>query len=288
MSKGGWNIINYVLGTCTDPSVAKWLNNKAHKVHFLNLLTYFHQHLSKRLNEEMKKRSPTGHVHIVFVAHGRITEEFMPALGLLPPSITDTILYSPWNCLIDANVVYGIAKGLLEPRDVYFQDRSWPIDQKYDVELTRWNHLRTSGNSLIPEIILGPIYDGDPECEDAWKDFRKLAPEGRDLWIEDRIFLPYCCEERGALGEVPFAVLTTAASYILGMMQKPISATIHLAACLGRNSSPLREREWQEQYLYTPDNTIMSTDKFQNIARPMDQKLHNALSVIFHSNRRPQ
>lgn len=94
MSVTDQSIMNYITATCPDSTVVSWLRQPTRQAEFLNLIRFFKERLTGLL-EDLRK--PQGHhVHIVFVAHGEITDQFMPASCLAPPpSITETILYSP-------------------------------------------------------------------------------------------------------------------------------------------------------------------------------------------------
>ncbi|XP_016424813.1 uncharacterized protein LOC107753202 [Sinocyclocheilus rhinocerous] len=101
MTEIGQKIINYVIQSWTDDAVVSWLKTLPHQIQFVNLLYFF----TERLNQlpDRLKKNRGGHIDIVIVAHGEITNGLMPASLLMPtPTIIDTVLYSPWNCLIDA------------------------------------------------------------------------------------------------------------------------------------------------------------------------------------------
>lgn len=110
MTENAQNIMNYIMGTCTDNSVVSWLQTLTHQIAFVNLLRFYLERLIYILDDFHKHQGK--HIDTVFVAHGRTVAEFMPAGGLVPvPTIHDTILYSPWNCKIDGSAAYSIAQG---------------------------------------------------------------------------------------------------------------------------------------------------------------------------------
>ncbi|KAI2660974.1 Apolipoprotein L4 [Labeo rohita] len=110
MTENAQNIMNYIMGTCTDNSVVSWLQTLTHQIAFVNLLRFYLERLIYILDDFHKHQGK--HIDTVFVAHGRTVAEFMPAGGLVPvPTIHDTILYSLWNCKIDGSAAYSIAQG---------------------------------------------------------------------------------------------------------------------------------------------------------------------------------
>ncbi|KAI3359376.1 hypothetical protein L3Q82_002884 [Scortum barcoo] len=107
-------IINFAIEMCEDETVREWLRANTHFLAFfelVNLFNFLKEELERRLSANSKK------IDIIFVAHGGIEETFIPAGALLPLStIVDVVLYSPWNCFIDAGIAYGISTGNIQPQ----------------------------------------------------------------------------------------------------------------------------------------------------------------------------
>ncbi|XP_043079689.1 uncharacterized protein LOC122354068 [Puntigrus tetrazona] len=271
MTEDGQKIMNYIIGTCTENSVVSWLQSRTHQIEFTNVLRFYQE---KGILEELSKRRG-GHMDLVFVAHGRIVAEFMPA-GVLVPGYTirDTILYSPWNCRIDDTAAYSIAQGNIRIDNRNFSNlRSFEPDPLPD----RWNSMLQSRHN-IPGIILSPLF---PE-ELAWGYFNEHWTR-RTMDIDSRVIVPYVVPQFlvAAFGEIPFCVLLFAASFVL--MLNGGTATAHLAACLDRGQSPERREEWRTQYAWTNDEAFMSVDMDERIMNP---DLFRALRSLFDRNRR--
>ncbi|XP_066513497.1 uncharacterized protein [Hoplias malabaricus] len=265
MDEIGEKVLNYIAATCYNQSVISWLEETCNRVQLLNLLRFVRDHLLEYLEEETKRRQRR-HLHIVFVAHGSINEMFMPAAALVPtPSIIDTLLYSPWNCLINAVAACGIAEGSirLQQRRFCMLDGG-EANNRYP---SSWNAMRKSRYN-IPVIMLHSMH---PDDDNAWKTFVQL---GGNLYREDRIIVPYIMPIKGP--SIPFFVLVFATSFLL--MITGVQATVHLAACLDRAGSSPKPEEWERQYAYTYDNTYMTLDMN---AMEMDQFLLEAMKSMF-------
>ena len=108
-------LIKFAIENCEDEAVQRWLRVNSESDAFSQLVDMFN-FLKKHIDEEEKK-DHSNNVHIMFDAHGSIRDSMIPASRLLPlPSITDVILYSPWNCVITADVAYGVATGRMKPQ----------------------------------------------------------------------------------------------------------------------------------------------------------------------------
>ncbi|KAK9963832.1 hypothetical protein ABG768_006994 [Culter alburnus] len=272
LNEVGQKIIDYIMETCTDNKVVSWLQELAHQIEFVNLLTFVKTILSEEEEEEVFKKTLN---HIVFVAHGRIIDQFMPAGVLVPtPNITDTILYSPWNCLIHSSAAFGIAQGLIKVTNRQFYDRKGVYCEPNPLP-GHWNSMRGSLHN-IPVILLSPV---TPE-EGAWTLFLDLC-ENRGMEIENRIIIPYFSPKNlvNAFGEIPLFVFIFVTSFILMIFGK--TATVHLAACLGRAGSPPRPDEWRTQYAFTSDGTVMTMNMDD---RNMNSLLFRALRSLFDRN----
>ncbi|XP_066508841.1 uncharacterized protein [Hoplias malabaricus] len=266
MDEIGEKVLNYIAATCYNQSVISWLEETDHQVQLLNHLRFVRDHLLEYLEEETK-RQRRRHLHIVFVAHGTITESFMPAAALVPtPSIIDTLLYSPWNCLINAVAACGIAEGSIKLEERLFLMEE--TGQKANKNIpSDWNSMRESIYN-IPVIMLHSMH---PDDDNAWKKFVEL---GGNLYREDRIIVPYIMPSEGP--GIPFFVLVFATSFLL--MITGVKATVHLVASLDRAGSTPKPKEWAKQYSYTDDETYMTLDRN---AKKMDQFLLEAMKSMF-------
>ncbi|XP_048044487.1 uncharacterized protein LOC125267169 isoform X1 [Megalobrama amblycephala] len=275
LTENGQNIMAYIMGTCTDNEVVSWLRELTHQIEFVNLLRFYLERLSCILPD---LSTPDGdHIDIVFVAHGRIVDQFMPAGGLVPtPNITDTILYSPWNCKIDSNTAFGIAQGFIQVTDREFYNTRNRLYYEPNPLPDRWNSMRRSLHN-IPGILLSPV---TPE-EGAWAFFDWLW-ESRSMEIEDRVIIPYVVPQLlvNAFGEIPLYIFIFVTSFMLMIFNK--TATVHLAACLGRAGSPEKPVEWRTQYAFTSDETHMTVSMDD---RYLNSMLFRALRSMFDSQK---
>ncbi|ROL53555.1 hypothetical protein DPX16_2197 [Anabarilius grahami] len=272
LNEDGQKIIDYIMGTCTDNKVVFWLQELAHQIEFVNLLTFVKTILSEEEEDEVFKKKLR---HVVFVAHGRIVDQFMPAGVLVPtPNIIDTIIYSPWNCNIDSSAAFGIAQGFIQVTNREFHNRNGVYYEPNPLP-NHWNSMRGSLHN-IPVILLSPV---TPE-EKAWTLFLDLC-ENRGMEIEDRIIIPYFSPKNlvNVFGEIPLFVFIFVTSFILMLSGK--TATVHLAACLGRAGSPPMPAEWRRQYAYTNDGTCMTMCMDD---RNMNSMLFRALRSLFDRN----
>ncbi|XP_067253015.1 uncharacterized protein [Chanodichthys erythropterus] len=267
------NVITHIIKTYTDPRVLSWLQGIPHQIEFVNLLRFVMENFGPIIED--LTRSGGVHKDIVIVAHGSIVDQFMPAVGLVPlPNITDTILYSPWNCSIDAYAAFGIARGLIDMTNRQFYNMRnrvycdpYPLPQ-------HWNSMRESLHN-IPGILLSPL---TPE-DNAWICFNHLLNSGV-LFRERRVIIPYLVpqDQVKAFGEIPLFILIFATSIILMIFGK--TATVHLAACLGHAGSP---EEWRTQYAYTLSDPVCMTMSMNDI-RPITSRLLDALRSMFDRN----
>ncbi|XP_056094789.1 uncharacterized protein LOC130073415 [Rhinichthys klamathensis goyatoka] len=276
MTENGQRIMAYIMGTCTDNRVVSWLQVLSNQTEFVNLLRYFLERLDHILPDLSLPSG--GHIHIVFVGHGSIVDQFMPSAVLVPtPNIIDTILYSPWNCAIDANAAYAIAQGSIRVTDREFYNNSKTAYYEPIPLPDRWNSMRASLHN-IPGILLAPL---TPE-EGAWALFHQFWMN-RSMEIEDRVIIPYLVPQClvNAFGKIPLYMFIFATSFLLMLSNK--TATVHLAACLVRDGSTPRPVEWRTQYAYTSDGTWMSVNMDN---RNMNTDLYRALRSLFDRNRR--
>ncbi|KAL7837317.1 hypothetical protein SRHO_G00270280 [Serrasalmus rhombeus] len=266
MSEDEEEIVNYIQATCDDPIIISWPKTRVHKTNLLNFLRF----LKKNLDEEIRRRNRRD-IHIVFVSHGSITNRFVPAASLLLPNINDTVLYSPWNCGIDPNAAYGIAQGCirLQQRRLYFR---WGEANTHHYPLPQhWNSMRRSTH-YIPQILLGPV----GREERVWNAFHEI---GGSLQSCDRIIIPYLVPQNKKI-DFPVLHFQTVISVLsLVLVTTQTRATVHLAACLGRNKkNPLMVEEWNRQYAYTRDETYMTIDLDE---RAVDPLLFQAFKLMF-------
>ncbi|XP_039464498.1 uncharacterized protein LOC120438121 [Oreochromis aureus] len=212
--------------------------------------------LKKHIDEEEKKNH-SDDVHITFVAHGAIRDFMIPASCYLPlPTITDVLLYSPWNC-ITSGLEYVIATGKLRPQHRVFsyndkESCTIPDDKHRPVNLPdHWNSLKKAGAQMVPNITVSPLGDDDG----VWERFESLSakhgPPGRN-----RIVIPFIFPGR-EYESVPFSVVTLALSLVL--LSSRFKATLHSSGCLRDHSTgPKFDRKYlQEQYACTIDNSWM-------------------------------
>lgn len=275
MDENQQKIMDYIKGTCTDNRVLSWLQGITHQIEFVNLLKF----CQERVGPIPEDLSTAGgdHIHIAFVAHGRIDDRFMPAGVLVPtPNIRDTILYSPWNCGIDSKAAFAIAQGFIHVTNRQFYNKNTDAYCEPNPLPQHWNSMRGSLHD-IPVILLSPVTPKDA----AWALFQQFWMNRMDL--EDRVIIPFIVPEDlvNAFGEIPLFILIFVASFILMLCNK--TATVHLVACLGRGGTPLRPVEWRTQYAYTSDGTWMSVNMDN---RNINSVLFRALRSLFDRNRR--
>ncbi|KAK7140841.1 hypothetical protein R3I93_015088 [Phoxinus phoxinus] len=273
MNEDEQRIMAYIMGTCTDNTVVSWLQELTHQNEFVNLLRFFRENLGRIF---LDLTNPSGDdIDIVFVAHGRIVDLFMPAGGLVPtPNIRDTVIYSPWNCAIDSNTAFGIAQGFIRVTNREFYNNMVGNIAQFEPNPLpdHWNSMRGSLHN-IPGILLSPV----TQEERAWDFFHQFWTN-RGMEIEDRVIIPYVVpqDEVNAFREIPLYMFIFVTSCILSIHDR--TATVHLAACLGRGGSPARPEEWRTQYAYTSDGTVMTVNMDD---RDMDTELFRALRSLF-------
>ncbi|KAE8282664.1 hypothetical protein D5F01_LYC18051 [Larimichthys crocea] len=259
-------LMEFAMEQCQDPDVKNWLRENVFSVEFFYLVDMFN-YVKKELDKK-KKKMDCGEIDIIFVAHGGIDGFMMSARTLLPlPTIKDVLLYSPWNCLINGGVAYGIATGSIRPWHRMFvcaqRGCSVPSNGHQPLRSTSgWNSMRAAAG-LIPKISVSPITSSE---DGAWKSFEFLqAQHGQPE--RNRIVIPFIVP--GAISlKIPFFVVTLALALVLFFSR--YRATVHLAACLGRDKNTFFGPEILEQYTYTIDNTLMKTSQeTQNRHRPV-------------------
>ncbi|XP_042070595.1 uncharacterized protein LOC102305068 [Haplochromis burtoni] len=266
-------LIKLAIENCKDETVLQWLRENSESGTFRKLSDMF-DFLKSKIDEEEKKNHDDT-VDIIFVAHGAIRDSMIPAKCLLPlPTITDVLLYSPWNC-VTSGLAYGIATGKLRPqhRVFYCNDKescTVSDDKHRPVNLPdHWNSLKKAGAQMVPNITVSPLRDDDG----VWKRFESLSakhgPPGRN-----RIVIPFILPGR-EYESVPFSVVTLALSLVL--LSSRFKATVHLDTCLSDKSTGQKsDRKYlQEQYCCTEDNTVMTCspdafdvnwlDRFKNL-----------------------
>lgn len=250
------SLIKSATENCKNERVLHWLRENSESEAFYGLV-YMYDFLKKHIDEEEKKNHGSS-VHITFVAHGAIRDSMIFASCLLPLStITDVLLYSPWNCSMDADAVYGVATGLIKPQHRVFKTKKHA--QIPNGVLTKlpnyWNSMKKAGDQMIPNITLSPL---KPQ-EGIWTRFETLTkkhggPES------NRIVIPFilpagsdCCQR------VPLFVVTMALSLVL--LSSRFHATVHLAACLNDHSDGHKfDKDYLKiQYACTTDNVTMTS-----------------------------
>ncbi|XP_023142336.2 uncharacterized protein LOC111579320 [Amphiprion ocellaris] len=263
---------------CRDEATRQWLSENLESESFSKLVDMFF-FLQKQIDKEEKKNHRNS-VDIIFLAHGCIEDQMIPASCLLPlDSLHDVVLYSPWNCLLNADAAYDIATGIMEPQDRDFCCCSKyckvPSNMHRPTKLpNEWNSMREARGEKIPNIMLSPL---DPPNDGAWTSFEKLEDEygkpGRN-----RILIPFIIPGTTKY-RIPFSVVSLALSLVLIFSR--FQATLHLTACLGKawQRMTLDEDALKEQYAYTMDNTGM-TSKVKRSCRK-NRRLYTNLQTLF-------
>ncbi|KAL7887775.1 hypothetical protein AOLI_G00054960 [Acnodon oligacanthus] len=264
----GQKLLDY-LSNLSD-KIFHWIKAANGAIICLNLVRYFHKMLTEaEVSEDVD-------LHIVLVGDGSISDQVRPADWLVPlNTITDTILYPPWNCAIDANVAYGISTGCMLPEHGVFRngEPQGPLPE-------RWNSMAAQQTTGVPEIILGPMRtDADWMMKlTALADWMALLKDRR------RLIIPY--PPGGVLADwlpaVPLDRIIAVIAFLLKILP-PYKATVHLAAGLQhRGATPPDVEMWQDLYACTPDGTVMSTQDMERREYPM---LYSILRSMFHSTR---
>ncbi|KAG7454532.1 hypothetical protein MATL_G00260780 [Megalops atlanticus] len=284
LTSAGEELLRFVRERCNDPVILGWLADMCHAVWFVNLVQYFHQYLLQKLEEEEERiKKAMRPLDIVIIAHGSTMTRFMPARCLMPlVTVEDVILYSPWNCVIDANVAYGIATGSIQPQDRVFSNAVTPNEAPFHfprILPQHWNSMSSSPYPEIPWIILHPVKPREP----VWRIFVELMSRRGVFQPANRILIPYIVPDgvdEKLFPSVPLFVLTLALSIVLWPLQ--VRAKIHLAACLGFDDESRCSKTQMDitrcvmQYAYTVDHTMMSST---NVT--VDNKLFRALRSMF-------
>ncbi|KAM9843891.1 uncharacterized protein ACBR49_013009 [Aulostomus maculatus] len=259
------SLLEHTVENCPNQSVRRWLMEKAESGAFQQLADMFY-FLKKHIDNEEKKNH-SNNVDIIFMAHGAITGEMMPASCLLPlPAITNVLLYSPWNCLMSTEVAYAIATGCMTPQHRVFRlivdkDNCGPVDRKYCPKMLpgHWNSMKDAGDQLVPTIVLTPLKSPDDGC---WKRFDFLLNKyGRPQ--RDRLIIPYIVPGHAST-PVPFFVVMLALSLVLHFSR--FQATVHLASCLSGTSKTWSDKKYlRRQYACISKKCLMtcSTDIFK-------------------------
>lgn len=250
-------LIRSATKNCKNDTVLRWLRENSECGTFCGLVDMFH-FLKKHIDEEEKK-SHGDSVDITLVAHGAIRDSLIPACYLLPlPTIADLLLYSPWNCVMNVDAVFGVATGLMKPHHRVFKNRDGV--QISDGELGQlpnsWNSMKKAGAQMIPNIVLSPLKS---KQDGVWRSFEVLAnkygcPE------RNRIVIPFILPTGSdSFQSVPLFLVMLALSLVL--MSSRFHATVHLATCLGDQSVSHKfdKKYLKTQYACTADNIVMSS-----------------------------
>ncbi|XP_072225622.1 uncharacterized protein [Leuresthes tenuis] len=256
-------LIEFAKENCKDEAVKQWLAENEESKTFFRLVDMFH-FLKGKIDEE-EKNNHTNTVDVTFVAHGAIIDSMIPASCLLPlSSISDIILYSPWNCVITADAAYGVATGRIRPqhREFLCSSKRCKVagkEHRPSKLPKEWNSMKKAGNQKVPNINLSPLKV--PE-DGAWNRFEVLKDEHGEPG-RNRIVIPFILPEGSSdQGEsVPLSMVTLALSLVL--MFSRFQVTLHLTACLGKESKRMKldEDALKKQYAYTINNTAMTTSE---------------------------
>ncbi|XP_053300670.1 uncharacterized protein LOC128459799 [Pleuronectes platessa] len=254
-------LIRYAMKTCNIEEVRRWLGENSGSQTFLRLVELFRLMKNKiTKSQEEKSNDEDIEVDIIFVAHGSIRDSMIPASCLLPTSnIQDVLLYSPWNCVINARAAYGISTGLMQPDDKGFYCRpksgcEIPDEKHKPSKLPDvWNSMKGAGQ--IPNIMVSTLKH--PE-DKAWNGFVYLTGKYGEP-RRGRIVVPF--DLGGLKVSIPFYIVTWVMSLVLSFFR--IEATVHLAACLGDKSTKQKfpKKDLEDQYSYTIDNTGMTSSQ---------------------------
>ncbi|XP_008414672.1 uncharacterized protein LOC103469003 [Poecilia reticulata] len=275
-------LIDHAINNTPYPEVKQWLRENAESDVFFHLvnLTNF---IAQKLNEEAKKKKGKDRekkkIELVFLAHGSIVDLMIPARCLLPlPSITDVLLYSPWNCLLYPEAAYSIATGSIQPHHRQFGCTNPDLCPFLPAAHTSfrlphsWNSMRNTGLQSVPIIMVSPVAKiGDP----AFAAFIALAAHFGEP-AANRYLIPYLAPW---IGKVPFFIVTLAMSLVLFF--SGYEATVHLAACLGKSpgNAVMQEEYLQWQYAYAVDNTGMTVPR--ESIRYIDGPVFNMFKAVF-------
>ncbi|XP_014869966.1 uncharacterized protein LOC106934515 isoform X1 [Poecilia latipinna] len=279
-------LLKFAQDTCKDESVRKWLREKAQSKIFSKLVDMF-QFLKEKLDEEEKKNH-SNEVDITFVAHGAITDSMMPASCLLPlPTVSDVVLYSPWNCYLEATAAYGIATGKIQPVHREFHCTPGcgckvPDDGHRPKRLPDgWNSMKKAGNQEIPNIIVSPLKS--PE-DGVWKKFEMLESRHGNPG-RNHILIPLILPSTGPNETIPLPVVTLALSLVL--MFSRFQATLHLTVCLGKRSVEMKldEEALKQQYACTINFTVMTSAE-EMLASNFTNWLRKAFKAAFRDKMR--
>ncbi|XP_072534773.1 uncharacterized protein [Salminus brasiliensis] len=227
----------------------------------LQLVRYFYKKLS---NAAVQR---PGGLHIVLVGDGSFTDQIHPVIWLVPlDTISDTVLYSPWNCSIDAKVAYGISTGGIQPKHRAFRRRS--PEMEHQERPPNWNCMRAQYQNHIPEIILGP----KRTFSDDVRQLGDIANVKELLKKHNRLVILYELNDG-----LPLYQIIGVIAFLLRFMP-PYKATIHLAAGLEyRGPASPNVQMLREQYAYTPEGTMMTLKNRQFKYYHFYQKLRSML-----------
>ncbi|KAI4871456.1 hypothetical protein NFI96_004187 [Prochilodus magdalenae] len=245
----GWRVLAYLSKHCKE--ISYWIKVTNGAVECLNLVRYLYKQLDRAVaSQKEADSSKDREVHIVLVGDGSITNQVCSSSSFVPlETITDTILYSPWNCAIDPKVTYGISAGCILPHHRAFRngEPQGPLPG-------HWNSMAAQRGTGVPEIILGPLKT------DLDGILKVTAIAGALLKNPDRVVILYPSD--GVFPVLPKAMPLSQIVAIIAflfMFTPSCKATIHLAAGLEyRGRTPPDVNMWQNLYAYTPNGTVMT------------------------------
>ncbi|XP_030264020.1 uncharacterized protein LOC115575815 isoform X1 [Sparus aurata] len=291
----------YIINKCPNAEIKESLKENFQSLVILPLVDMY-----RCLVEEFNKKEKLDKdFDIIFVAHGEIDSFMFSANYLMPlPSIRDVVLYSPWNCAINADVAYGVATGSIQPHHrVFFRipQQGCPVPDYVDPPdklPNDWNSMSEAGGSRIPRILLSPLKDpnqkpevpGEKPGDPAWNHVvflqDRLGEPGRN-----RVLIPFThqpwtdfakkiqfFDKTGSFDKIPFWIVTLVLSVVLEVCG--YRATVHLAACLDRSEEEFLN-EAELQYGYTIDNTMMGSSEERIQSENRKPKVHDAMYKFF-------
>lgn len=239
---------------CPNQDVKRWLRENSESEDFCRLPAIFH-YLQERIAAEEKKDHDSC-VDIVLLAHGAIKDFLLPASRLLPlSSVNDVVLYSPWNCITRIETVYGVATGLIRPQHRIFTTRKGGRVRDGQVKVpNHWNSMKAAGDQLIPNVVLS-----SHGVDGLWNSFENLTHKYGGP-PRNRIIIPFIPPPGSdSWNQIPLFVVTLALA--LALLSSRFYATIHLATCLGDQSTgrPFDKDYLTNQYACTEDNIVMTS-----------------------------
>ncbi|XP_052801769.1 uncharacterized protein LOC128232319 [Mya arenaria] len=171
----------------------------------------------RRIRKMRPEKLP--HLNITLIAHGGIDPRvnYPSRMYYMTPAMKSVRCYSPWGCVINAPVVYGIATNKIEIDTCRF---SGPVVPNIPIS---FNTL-PDNMDLTPMVMLRPVTIG----EDAYQALMDLARVLR--YPVDGLVIPYVTVHGVHLPDIPLWLCIS----VLGMAALVLRTTVsvRVAACL--------------------------------------------------------